>query len=217
MRTCATEWKQAQATGTTGGEAWPQFLAQCRTRQGSAAAPSSSTAAPAPSPQSGSLFPWSQPSTPTSTAASNVGAPAGGQSVMQIMREPMERRQGRRNDRRPDVAAVSVAMPRAPNLHRFVLGKFCSRAGPCPSRSCLAVRISIPLVATVGALFLFRSRIEWRRARRPAGGPIHNGARGARPLPVGHRRVGQHADAHLPLLGNPVLWAYAQGRIYVRG
>jgi hypothetical protein len=80
MRTCATEWKQAQAAGTTGGEAWPQFLAQCRTRQGAAAAPASSTAAPAPAPQSGSLFPWSQPAAP----ASNVGAPAGGQSVMKM-------------------------------------------------------------------------------------------------------------------------------------
>ncbi len=84
MRTCATEWKQAQTAGTTGGEDWPQFLAQCRTRQGSAAAPSSSTAAPAPSPQSGSLFPWSQPSAPTSTAASNAGAPSSGQSVMRL-------------------------------------------------------------------------------------------------------------------------------------
>ena len=81
MRTCASEWKQAQAGGTTGGQAWPQFLAQCRTRQGAATAP---TAAPAPPPQSGSLFPWSQPSTPTSTAASNVGAPATGQSVMRL-------------------------------------------------------------------------------------------------------------------------------------
>ena len=84
MRTCATEWKQAEAAGTTGGQSWPQFLAQCRTRQGSAAAPSSSTAAPAPAPQSGSLFPWSQPSAPTSAAASNVGAPSGGQSVMRL-------------------------------------------------------------------------------------------------------------------------------------
>jgi hypothetical protein len=73
MRTCASEWKQAQATG----QAWPQFLAQCRTRQGSAVAP---TAAPAPPPQSGSLFPWSQPSAPTS----NAGAPTTGQSVMKL-------------------------------------------------------------------------------------------------------------------------------------
>jgi hypothetical protein len=81
MRACASEWKQAQAGGTTGGQGWPQFLAQCRTRQGAAASP---TAAPAPSPQSGSLFPWSQPSAPTSAAASNVGAPATGQSVMRL-------------------------------------------------------------------------------------------------------------------------------------
>jgi hypothetical protein len=81
MRTCATEWKQAQAAGTTGGEAWPQFLAQCRTRQGAAASPAT---APTPAPQSGSLFPWSQPSAPTSPTASNLGAPAAGQSVMKL-------------------------------------------------------------------------------------------------------------------------------------
>jgi hypothetical protein len=77
MRACASEWKQAQAGGTTGGQAWPQFLAQCRTRQGAAASP---TTAPAPAPQSGSLFPWSQPSAPASPAAS----PATGQSVMRL-------------------------------------------------------------------------------------------------------------------------------------
>jgi hypothetical protein len=132
------------------------------------------------------------------------------------VREPMERRQGRRNDRRPDMAALSVAMPRAPNLHRFVVGRFRFRAGLCSSvRSCPPVRLPVPVVATVGASF--RARIECRRALGPAGGPVHNGARGARALPVGHRRVGQHADAHLPLLGNPVLWAYTEGRIYVRG
>ena len=81
MRTCATEWRQAQAAGAT-GQSWPEFLAQCRTRQGASAAPSSSTA-PAPAPQSGSLFPWSQPSAPASASASNVEA-SGGQSVMKI-------------------------------------------------------------------------------------------------------------------------------------
>src|SRR6185437_88360 len=44
MRTCAAEWKQAQAAGTTGSQTWPQFLAQCRTKPGSAAA------APTPAP-----------------------------------------------------------------------------------------------------------------------------------------------------------------------
>jgi hypothetical protein len=84
MRTCATEWKQAQTAGTTRGQSWPQFLAQCRTRQGAAAAPSSSAVAPAPAPQSGSLFPWSQPAAPSSAAASNAGAPSAGQSVMKL-------------------------------------------------------------------------------------------------------------------------------------
>ena len=84
MRTCAAEWKQAQTAGTTGGQSWPQFLAQCRTREGAAAAPSSSAVAPTPAPQSGSLFPWSQPSAPSSAAASNVGGPLAGQSVMKV-------------------------------------------------------------------------------------------------------------------------------------
>src|ERR1700735_5509645 len=81
MRACAGEWKQDQAGGTTGGQAWPQFLAQCRTRQGAAASP---TTAPAPAPQSGSLFPWSQPSAPSSATASNAGAPSASQSVMKV-------------------------------------------------------------------------------------------------------------------------------------
>jgi hypothetical protein len=81
MATCAGQWKQAQAAGTTGGETWPQFLAQCRTRESSAAAPSSGFApapapAPAPATQSGSLFPWWQQSAPAPAPASNASAPS---------------------------------------------------------------------------------------------------------------------------------------------
>ena len=41
MKVCGDEWKEAKAAGKTGGETWPQFLAQCRAQQkaGSAAAP----------------------------------------------------------------------------------------------------------------------------------------------------------------------------------
>jgi hypothetical protein len=86
MRLCASQWKDAQAAGTTGGESWPQFLAQCRASQGAGAAPSPAPApAPAAAPQSGSLFPWSQPSAPASAPAPKVGAPSGNaQSVMRI-------------------------------------------------------------------------------------------------------------------------------------
>jgi hypothetical protein len=79
MKACASQWKQAQTTGATGGQSWPQFLAQCRTSQ--ASPPSTPASAPAPAPQSGSLFPWSQSSAPASATASNVGA---GQSVMKL-------------------------------------------------------------------------------------------------------------------------------------
>jgi hypothetical protein len=71
MAGCATQWKQAQAAGTTGGATWPQYLQQCKT-QGAAPA-----AAPAPAPaQSGSLFPWNTP------PAAQPMKPAAGQSVM---------------------------------------------------------------------------------------------------------------------------------------
>jgi hypothetical protein len=82
MAACASQWKQAQAAGTTGGQTWPQFLSQCRTHENAAVAPPSGTFAPAPAPapapanQSGSLFPWWQPSTPASAPAPNVGAPS---------------------------------------------------------------------------------------------------------------------------------------------
>ena len=79
MKACASQWKQAQATGATGGQSWPQFLAQCRTSQ--ASSPSTAASAPAPAPQSGSLFPWSQPSAPASGPAPNAGS---GQSVMKL-------------------------------------------------------------------------------------------------------------------------------------
>ena len=78
MRTCVTEWKQAQAGGTTGGQSWPEFLAQCRTKQGSAAE------TPAPASQSGSLFPWWQQSAPAAAPASNAGGSIAHQSVMRL-------------------------------------------------------------------------------------------------------------------------------------
>ena len=50
MKVCGDQWQQAKAAGTTNGETWPQFLAQCRAQQkgGSAPAPAPSTFAPAP-------------------------------------------------------------------------------------------------------------------------------------------------------------------------
>ena len=129
----------------------------------------------------------------------------------EAMREPVERGEGRGNDRRPIVAAVSGAVPHAPGLSRGpALGEFRSGSGSCPSAR-PSVRLPLPMVAAVSP-----GRAECRRSLGPSGGPIHDRAPGARPLSVGHGRVGQHADAHLPLPGNPLLWAHAQGRIYVR-
>ena len=48
MKVCGEQWKAAKAAGTTNGETWPQFLAQCRAQQKSGAATPGPTAAPAP-------------------------------------------------------------------------------------------------------------------------------------------------------------------------
>ena len=130
MRLCATQWKEAQGAGTTGGQTWPQFLAQCRASQnGAAAAPAS---APAPA-QSGSLIPWWQPSAPGFRAGVERRRRDCGSERHATMREPMERRQGGGDDRRPDLAAVSGAMPREPLSLGLALGRFRSGsgAGPC--------------------------------------------------------------------------------------
>ena len=81
MKICASQWKEAKAAGTTGGQTWPQFLAQCRASRSAATSPSGGFApatapAPAPASQSGSLFPWWQQSAPASTPAPNGGPPS---------------------------------------------------------------------------------------------------------------------------------------------
>ena len=68
MKECASQWKAAEAAGTTGGQTWPQFLSQCRTRESSAAAPPSGTFAPAPAPA-----PPQRPRRPRSQAPSSRG------------------------------------------------------------------------------------------------------------------------------------------------
>lgn len=79
MKQCGEQWQAAKAAGTTNGEAWPQFLKDCRARLASTApsqgglVPAAPAAAPAP--QSGSLLPWQQPAAPTLTPV-NSGAHA---------------------------------------------------------------------------------------------------------------------------------------------
>jgi hypothetical protein len=85
----------------------------------------------------------------------------------ETMREPMERRQGGGNDRRPELATVSSAMPNPPRLRRRALGRFCGHAragsGAGPNAR-LSVRFSVPMVAAVGSsLFTGRDRYSASR------------------------------------------------------
>ena len=206
MKACASQWKQAQTTGATGGQSWPQFLAQCRTSQ---ASPASTPAALAPAPQSGSLFPWSQPSAPASATASNVGA---GQSVMKLCASQWK-------------DAKAAGTTGGQSWPQF-LAQCRTRQGSAAAPREVLRRAPAPAPAPApasqsGSLF------PWWQQSAPASAPgatadsasrrIHHRARGSCAVPVGHRRVGQHADAHLSLLGNPVFRAHPQRCVYVRG
>ena len=63
MAACASQWKQAQATGATGGATWPEFLARCKKQGGGTA---SAPAAPAPAP-------WWQPAQTSAPAPTGAG------------------------------------------------------------------------------------------------------------------------------------------------
>jgi hypothetical protein len=48
MKVCGDQWKAAKAAGTTNGETWQQFLAQCRAQQKGGEASTTPAAAPTP-------------------------------------------------------------------------------------------------------------------------------------------------------------------------
>ena len=135
MQACASQWKQAQAAGTTAGQSWPQFLAQCRTSQASPA----STPVSAPAPQSGSLFPWSQPSA-TPCTASNVSA---GQSVMKLCA-------GQWKDAKAAGTTGGQSWPQFLAQCRTRQGSAAPSGGfaPAPAPAPAPVRLSVPMVAT---------------------------------------------------------------------
>ena len=213
MKICASQWKEAQSAGTTGGQTWPQFLAQCRANQSAGAAPTSATSAPAPAAQSGSLFPWWQPSAPTSAPASNAGAPSGGQSVMRQCASQWKEAK----------AAGTTGGQTWPQF--LAQCRASQRSAAAPSSGTFAPAPAPAPAPTPAPASQSGSPFPWWQPSAPASGSpsvaaarrIHDRAPGARPLPIGHRRMGQHADGHLPLLGNPLLWAHPQGRLYVRG
>jgi hypothetical protein len=91
----------------------------------------------------------------------------------EIVCEPMERRQGGGNDRRPELAAVSGTMPYAPRLRRRALGGDCAGGAGPSSSARLSVGLSVPMVAAVGSIFLIG------RDRCSASGRIHDRTRGA--------------------------------------
>ena len=91
MKVCADQYKQAQANGTTNGEAWPQFLQHCKTQQSVAATPAAAApppAAPAPAP------------------ASTTVSAAGSRPLQAISDGGLGAGQGQRNDARTKLAGT---------------------------------------------------------------------------------------------------------------
>ena len=175
--------------------------------------PSSTTA---PAPQSGSLFPWSQPFRDGLKRRQASGRP----KRHETMREPMERRQG---GGRPAARAGHSFLRNAVRAKAppAASGGFAPAQAPAPAprpetlagaSSCarLSVRLSVPMVAAVISGF------RTKRTRSAASRRIHHRTRGASAVPVRHNRVGQYAISHLSLLRNPLLREHPQGRVYVR-
>ena len=109
----------------------------------------------------------------------------------------MEGCRGRGNDRRPDLAAVSVAVPHPRELRRgAALRDVRSGAGPCPSaRAGHTVRLALPMVAAIGSGY--RAGVERRRALGPAGRRIHD-------------RIGGRASCP----SDTVVWVNTPSRVY---
>ena len=128
----------------------------------------------------------------------------------------MEAGSGGGSHRRRNLAAVSGAMPHARERRtRAVIGDFRARARSCPgARAGQSVRVPLPMVAAAGSGL--RAGAQLWVASGHSGGRIHDGVAGARPLPIGHRCVGQYSIARLPLRWDPLLRAYQARRLYVR-
>ena len=169
MRLCATQWKEAEAAGTTSGQTWPQFLAQCRASQnGAAAAPAS---APAPA-QSGSLIPWWQPSAPASAPASNVGGATAGQSVMRLCASQWK-------DAKAAGTTGGQTWPQFLSQCRASRSAAASPSGgfapaPAPPRPCPSARLSVGLAVSMVAAIGPRAGVERRRSFSPASGRVRD-------------------------------------------
>ena len=168
MRLCATQWKEAEAAGTTGGQTWPQFLAQCRAGQnGAAAAPAS---APAPA-QSGSLIPWWQPSAPASAPASNVGGATAGQSVMRLCASQWKDAKAAGTTGGQTWPQFLAQCRASRSAAASPSGGFAPAPapGPCPSAR-LSVGLAVSMVAAIGP----RAGVERRRSFSPASGRVRD-------------------------------------------
>ena len=136
MKQCGEQWQAAKAAGTTNGETWPQFLAQCRAQLSSGAATAAPTPAPTTQPQSGSLFPWQTPAAPApaaSPAASN-------QSVMKQCGAQWQAAKAGWDYKRRNLATVpeSVPSPACLNDERSAAGGIC--ASNASASSCAFAR-----------------------------------------------------------------------------
>ena len=170
MRLCATQWKEAQAAGND-------------RRPDLAPVSGAMPCGPERRRRGASVGPGARPVwlSHSMVAALGAGFRAGverrrrdrGSERHATMREPMERGQGGGNDRWPNLAAVSGAMPCEPLSRGLALGRFRSGAGPGPS-PCPSARLSVGLAVSMVAAVGPRAGVERRRSFSLASGRVRD-------------------------------------------
>ena len=78
MKMCGEQWQAAKAAGTTNGETWPQFLAQCRAQQ-----------------KAGAPWPCQPSARPSSSSSDHRSSAAGRRENHELMRRGICGEQGR--------------------------------------------------------------------------------------------------------------------------
>ncbi len=190
MKLCGDQWKAAKAAGTTNGETWPQFLAQCRAQQnGGASAAPPAPAAPtpnfAPAPASADVKTASQ--CDAEYAANKVAIKASGQT------------------RRAFVAACRAGTETIPQG---------TVAAPPPSYSQPAAPAPAP-PPTTGSMFPWSQPAAPAPASAPAPTPVPaEPPYSSLPTPMGNSEFAsdQQARTHCPT--DAVVWVNTRSGVY---
>ena len=184
MKVCGDQWKAAKAAGTTNGETWPQFLAQCRAQQsggGAALSTYAPSVAPAQAPTAGGGMTTSQ--CDAEYATNKVAIKASGQTKKAFVAAC---RAGNATIPQGTAAAPPPSSSQPP-----------AAPGPAPA----------PAPASTGSLF------PWQQstAAQPAPAPANNGSA---PAPTGAGEFATEQQARYRCPTGTIVWVNTKSRVY---